>query len=477
MSEDDEQFNQAFGEHTGISTKGINYINRIRQLFRVKEFSLYRSDADRFTDLAWRLLGRYIANSNHLEKITLSRCGITDEKMASLFSELTHCTSLKQLDLSGNSFGINGVRSIIPLLHNSPYLSKLQVERFAILNFDRNNNIKTDCFELLVQTLHRRPLKGRSLIELVIGSCNITNISALDRYTITNLRSLQLYNNEIGNDGCRTLSNMLQQQGSNLECLDLDRTGINDEGAALLATSLENNTKLKTLSMRWNNIKEGEGHLVFLKLLIDARSIKNTYNSNHTLESLNLCSSRQGTNSTKEHIQSGIQIRSALEVNKSNYKSHAAGRIKVIKYQLNSRNRKTLCRLQGIEYSSIGNLFADIEPTLLPRILALIGRKHGQSEMYTALIPMVPDLMSCVDTRGMMKSLLEKDEAHANDLAVQMAELTRQQAALSAKIDKLSRRLAVRESGDRRHSTKEEVGTEESMAAKVERRDERRREG
>ena len=78
---EDEQFNQAFGEHTRISPTRRNYINRIRQLFRVKEFSLYRSDADRFTDLAWRLLGRYIANSNHLEKITLSRCGITNEKI------------------------------------------------------------------------------------------------------------------------------------------------------------------------------------------------------------------------------------------------------------------------------------------------------------------------------------------------------------------------------------------------------------
>jgi len=107
----------------------------------------------------------------------------------------------------------------------------------------------------------------------------------------------------------------------------------------------------------------------------------------------------------------------------TNYESHAAGKVKVIKYQLNSRNRKNLCRLQGIEYSSMGNLFADIEPTLLPRTLALIGREHGQSEFYTALISMVPDLMSCIDTRGMMKALLMKDEARAKDLAVKWLNL------------------------------------------------------
>ena len=390
--------------------------------------------------------------------------------MASLFDELTHSASLTDLNLSGNSFGIVGLRFIVPFLQSSPNLSRLQVERFD--SSRRNINFDSDCFELLVETLHGRPVEGMSLIGLITGSCNITDITALDRYTLTNLRSLHLNNNEIGNDGCRTLSNMLKQEGSNLEGLNLDRTGINDEGVALLATSLENNTKLKELSLRWNNIKEGEGNLAFLKLLVDISSIENTYNSNHTLSYLELCSSRQGANDTKEHIQSGIQIRSVLEVNKSNVranaraKSHAVGRIKIIKYQLNSNNRKNLCRLQGIDYSSIGNLFADIEPTLLPRILASIGSRYGHSEFYSALIPMLPDLMSCVDTSGMMKALLMKDKAHAKDLAVQMAELTRQQAALSANIAQLSRRLTERESGDdSRYSTKEEVGTEEESIA------------
>ena len=54
---------------------------------------------------------------------------------------------------------------------------------------------------------------------------------------------------------------------------------------------------------------------------------------------------------------------------------------------------------------------------------------------------MISDLMSCVDTSGMMKDLLVKNKARDNDLVVQIAELTRQRAALSTKNDQLSRRF------------------------------------
>ena len=64
----------------------------------------------------------------------------------------------------------------------------------------------------------------------------------------------------------------------------------------------------------------------------------------------------------------------------------------------------------------------------------LIGGNHGQCELYTALIQMVPDLLSCIDRNAMIK-----DEMTRNSL--RMAELTRQLAALSAKNDLLSKML------------------------------------
>ena len=74
-------------------------------------------------------------------------------------------------------------------------------------------------------------------------------------------------------------------------------------------------------------------------------------------------------------------------------------RVKVVYAQLNSKRRKKLCEIQGIEYVPIGTLLADVEPILLPQILALIGSSYNQSELYTALISTAPALLSYkVDT-------------------------------------------------------------------------------
>ena len=448
MSEDDEHFNQAFGEHTGISKDIRKRIDNVRQLRHVSlnRFTLYFSQSERFTHLSWTLLGRYIANNNHLEGLVLGDCGVTDERMALLFSGLVGSTSITKLWLAGNEFGVDGLRSMAPFLQNSPDL--------VHITLSRNNNINTECFELLLQTLHRRPYLECATLEfqLSFSECGITNISALERYPLQNLSTLHLEGNNIGREGCITISNLLQQEGSNLNYLHLGDTGIDDEGAEIIASSLKHNTKLRTFlleeshrrasdnpasSQTRNNITE-RGYKAFLKLIFDVSSIENMYKSNHTLRALYLPECIFGQEC--KHI-----IKSIYEINSNEL--HAAVKAKVIKYQLNNQKRKDLCRLQGVEYTSIGNLFPDIEPILLPRILALIGSSHGHSEFYRALIPMVPDLMSCVDTSGMRRDLISQN-------SIQMAELARQQAVLAAKNDQLSRILAVREeSGVSRQST------------------------
>ena len=248
----------------------------------------------------------------------------------------------------------------------------------------------------------------------------------MDTYTLPNIQRLNLSGNNIGREGCRTILNLL----SNFDYLDLSDTDMGDEEFQLLATSLENNTKLRTFDLRGNDIAE-RGYKAFLKLIFDVSSIENMYKSNHTLRALYLpvCSSGQEF----KHITDSI-----FDINSNS--SHAAGRAKVIKYQLNSKERKKMCRLQGVEYTSI-NLFPDIEPNLLPRILVLIGREYGQGEFYSALISMVPDLMSYVDTSGMIKDEMARNSAQA-------AALIQQASKFIAKNDQLSRRLAERESGD-----------------------------
>jgi len=254
--------------------------------------------------------------------------------MVLLFSELAR-SPLSELDIRNNSFGIEGVRCMIPFLENSPNLS--------VIDLSRNNNINSECFEVLISALQGRPVKN-----LYLRTCNIIDISALDRYNLPNLQRLNLIKNNIGREGCIVLSNMLQKEDTMLEALYLDSTGIDNEGTKILALSLKQNTKLTILTLKDNSDITEKGHRALLSLFIDVSSIENTYNSKSVLTTLKLGHQHDKKSGIIGHINS-------VRINKNSPNSHAAGRAKVIKYQLNSQNRKEVCELQGVEYSAEDN--------------------------------------------------------------------------------------------------------------------------
>ena len=62
---------------------------------------------------------------------------------------------------------------------------------------------------------------------------------------------------------------------------------VDDEGAEILANSLKHNTTLSCMNLQNNRI-DRRGLQALLKLLNDVSSVDSTYNSNHTLRSLEL---------------------------------------------------------------------------------------------------------------------------------------------------------------------------------------------
>ena len=428
---EDEEFNQAFGRHTGINQYFRNVIKFIKDNNAVLEtfvINHYTYNPRQFTGMSWRLLGRYIANNTHLETLDLDECSLTDERMALLFRELVRSTSLRRLYIGNNRFGIDGVRSLVPFLINSI---------ISTINLGRNHNFNNECFEVVVSTV-------LIVQKLFVNYCNITNISSLETH-LPSLQSLSLAGNIIGREGCITLSNLLQRKGTRLEDLNLDATGIDDEGAELLATSLKNNTKLEHLNLRNNKSITEKGCQALLSLLNDISSIETTYNSNHTLTKLSLS---YGSAARIEINMIIGHINSAIEINKlHDSRRHETGRAKVIKYQLDSRARKMLCELQGIEYST-NIIFADIDPILLSNILALIGEKHGHSEFFTSLLPVAPDLMSFINREAMLRDKKDQNAIQRAQIVDQMKELTRQLADLAADDDQIDKRLAQVKLGD-----------------------------
>ena len=156
-------------------------------------------------------------------------------------------------------------------------------------------------------------------------------------------------------------------------------------------------------------------------------SIDSTYNSNHTLTNLVL---PESTNSTIQEMQRHIDR--ALAINETSEGSaHAAGRAKVIDTQLNSQKRKVLSRLQGID-CSCSSIFGEIDPLVLPEVLALVGGKHGQRELYRMLIGTTPYLASIIDREAIVKQQISEKSARIAALTAEVLELNKELASIES---------------------------------------------
>ena len=450
-SERDHRHREAFGENTNISQCCRERIYDIKDNDPdLTEFSLERYDAERFTDLAWELLGGYIANNEYLVIIRLR--GLADSKLPLFFPGLSGGSHhIKNLDLSSNELGIDGVRNMVPFLKKARNLSKLDI--------GHNGAINSECVRMLVGALQI----GGAIEELWLESCDIDDITALEHHPLprlrildldrnniqsfpssmenyTNLEERYLRNNKIGVKGCQSIARLLEKDASNLKELNLYSNNLGDEEAEIIANSLKCNTSLMDLYLGGNNNFTEKAFNAFSKLLNDVSSMDGTYNSNHTLTKLVL---PESTNSTVQEMRRHIE--SAIQINKGNDgNSHAAGRAKVIYTQLNSQKRKELCRLQRVDYS-YGSIFAEIEPILLPEVIALVGGKHGQRELYRVLLATAPYLTSAVNKEIALKERIEENAALTEALDVKHS---RQTAALTAKHLRETAALASKHLGE-----------------------------
>ena len=100
-----------------------------------------------------------------------------------------------------------------------------------------------------------------------------------------------------------------------------------------------------------------------------------------------------------------------------------------------------LARLQGVPYSSI---FADIDPVLLPDVLAFVGDKCGQKDLYCALVATAPELTSLINRKALLKDTMTKNTADITALDTKYA---RQRLALTDKRDVLNKRMALLDMG------------------------------
>ena len=391
----------------------------------------------------WELLGRYIANNNQLKEINGEDTHTYDDHLLEyLFRGLTRSSSIERFILTRDEGNLYCMQSMVPFFQNSPKLSMIS------LNF---NFIYNEGFELLVNALDGGPIEF-----LFLNGCRISDIAALENCALPKLRNLALNYNEISNmggatalvnlttleeislkdnkicsNGCTAIGNLLRKGDCSLKELNLYTNNIDDEGAEILANSLKHNTTLSCMNLQNNRI-DRRGLQALLKLLNDVSSIGSTYNSNHTLRSLELWDTEPDIIQALpelwdiENMQILLmrrKIEQAITVNCDfdGFDLFKTGRAKIIHTHLNSTTRKELAHMQGIEYCS---LISEIDNALvLPEILELVAGSHGRDELYSMLKVVVPDLASIVNREAVVRQNIVEKSAQIEAMRVELANL------------------------------------------------------
>jgi hypothetical protein len=362
------------------------------------------------TDEEWEELGRDISNNTHLEELALHDGALSDHKMSFLFRGLTTSSTFKDMELYRNELSVEGVRSMVPFFQNANNLRHL---------FFDDNNIQSVGFNVLFRALRDSPIE-----HLQCHNNGIESIEIDSDHIPRNLKFISLEGNRINADGCRGLATLLQGGNTTLKSLWLCNNKIDDEGVAILVDALKNNTSLIRLVLRGNDDISSEGKIMLLKLVNDISSIKATLQSNHTLQCLDLNDiDKDELLDADDKIQ--MHIFAATVIN-MNYVSNpeAAGRQKVIASHLQSQNRAALCRLQEVDHS----VYNEIDPLHLPEVFSLIGRRHGQGELYDALKTSIMGLLSTVNMKKCIQQQRDYYAAIVAELDAKLAAMEESEA-------------------------------------------------
>ena len=389
----------------------------LEQVRRIKEDdphttrlrSLYEGDNDimhNLTEEGWEQLGMDISNNTHLTAVDLGG-DINDQMMSWLFRGLTRSSSINDMRLYRNGLSV-GVRSMFPFLQNT---------NITYLDLGENNIQSTGFNELF------RALRNTTMETLRVNTCNIEAIEIDSEHIPQNMKALYLYENNINSGCCLELAKLLKEENATLQTLSLEDNKIDDEGVEILIDALKSNTSLTNIYLTKNDGISVKGMNSCLRLVNDISSINATLKSNHTLESINVLGGNN-VDITAQHIQS--QIDDASQINKEfQYDQDRVGNEKIIQTQLNSVKRKALADTQGVSRS----LYSEIDPMHLPEVLALVGRRHGEGDLYVALKSSIAGVISTVNK---MQCLKQKRAHHEAMIAQHKTELEKVEAEIVA---------------------------------------------
>ncbi|XP_042547702.1 NACHT, LRR and PYD domains-containing protein 14 [Dipodomys spectabilis] len=247
-----------------------------KALSRSQSLIFLNLSANNLLDDGVKLLCKALENPTCcIEKLSLQRCGITEVSCKDLSMALISNQKLTHLCLAENVLGNNGVNPIsVALLkpqctlqslvlrnchftsQGSRCLSISLLQNKSLTHLDMGSNRLEDEGVITLWNLIRQP--SCNLQDLELNGCALTRACCLDLASSIlnspNLRSLDLGNNKLQNEGMQILCNTLRHSYCNLECLGLEQCGLTSVCCEDLSSSLLNNQRLIKMNLSQNNL-------------------------------------------------------------------------------------------------------------------------------------------------------------------------------------------------------------------------------
>ncbi|XP_036453597.1 NACHT, LRR and PYD domains-containing protein 3-like [Colossoma macropomum] len=217
-------------------------------------------------------------------KARLNNCNITAKGCAALAVALPTMIATRELDLSHNQLQDAGVKVLCTGIQGDIVEKKTvcfnsvkQKRHFLDSVLSLNPSCKREqvlvwdnAAELLcclIQFLHKkqefRGLKGTPCnIEILrMNNCGVTNVGCGFLALVlssksSNLKELDLSQNNIGDSGVKALCNVLKRASCKLDTLKIDNCKLTEHSCAALASALQENSGLKTVSLSNNELQD-----------------------------------------------------------------------------------------------------------------------------------------------------------------------------------------------------------------------------
>ncbi len=206
-----------------------------------------------------------------VKKISLKKCSIGDEGFQSLVESFqdSSCNGFSELDVSDNGIGAGGIIS----LSNSLKKHASHFDSFKILNLAKNP-IGNDGVMALAGALAQddptisTDKNGNSTLEtLDLSSTKCGVDGAVETLKCTSLKSVRLFDNNLGSEGFAALTPLLHGGHKTLEHLDLGGNRAKEDAvlALLRAVMVKNepdNSVLRTIELGGNEVGDKVEELV-----------------------------------------------------------------------------------------------------------------------------------------------------------------------------------------------------------------------